>query len=159
MRKKPDKETARKGRMGFVTNRMSDEVYNQLNSKAQKNQLSKYINELVEKDLNNRSAVEHNQNMNGKINELEQKIDNLEQLLIRIIEKAESREQRTMELLNGQYEIIYDQWELFNEQIDKTLQLFSRHSLLYVASALSWIESLYSVTPNSNQLRTSTNSI
>ena len=30
----PEKKAPRKERMGFVTNRMSDEVYNHLNSKA-----------------------------------------------------------------------------------------------------------------------------
>lgn len=45
------KQVQRKGRMGIVTNRMSDEVYARLDEKAQKNELSQYIIQLVEKDL------------------------------------------------------------------------------------------------------------
>lgn len=43
----------RKARMGIVTNKMSDEVYHHLEQKAKNNELSQYIIQLVEKDLQN----------------------------------------------------------------------------------------------------------
>lgn len=43
----------RKARIGIVTNKMSEQVYNHLEQKAQTNELSQYIISLVEKDLRN----------------------------------------------------------------------------------------------------------
>ncbi|MEC1157706.1 MULTISPECIES: hypothetical protein [Cytobacillus] len=43
----------RKARIGIVTNKMSEQVYNHLEQKAQTNELSQYIISLVEKDLQN----------------------------------------------------------------------------------------------------------
>ncbi|WP_281998853.1 hypothetical protein [Priestia flexa] len=51
MGKKNGKGRERKTRMGIVTNKMSDEVYEQLDSKALANELSKYLIQLVERDL------------------------------------------------------------------------------------------------------------
>ncbi len=49
--KKNGKVKERRTRMGIVTNKMSDEVYEQLASKAQENELSKYLIQLVQRDL------------------------------------------------------------------------------------------------------------
>lgn len=51
LKKKTGIKKDRRGRMGIVTNTMSDEVYSYLQQKAKRNELSKYIIKLVEMDM------------------------------------------------------------------------------------------------------------
>lgn len=157
MKKESEKKTIRKGRMGIGTNRMSDEVYNLLSSKAQTNQLSKYIIELVEKDINNRDILEREQLINAKMDDLERKIDTMDRLLTRTKEKLENTTNQSA----GKYETTQDQKAEHSverasqlaEQVQQSLLLLNRQSLLFLSSAVRMVESWYSIQPWSERSR------
>lgn len=155
MKKESEQKTIRKGRMGIGTNRMSDEVYNLLSSKAQSNQLSKYIIELVEKDINNRYILEREQLINEKMDDLERKIDTMDRLLTRTKEKLEnvtnqsaSKYETTQE---QKAEHSVDNLNQLVEQVQQGLLLLNRQSLLFLSSAVRIVESWYSIKPRSEK--------
>jgi 6-phosphogluconolactonase/glucosamine-6-phosphate isomerase/deaminase len=51
-----DTKNKRRARIGIVTGKMPDAVYERLNRKAEKSQLTQYIIELVERDLANETV-------------------------------------------------------------------------------------------------------
>lgn len=65
----------RKARIGIVTNKMSDDVYNQLMKKAGKNELSQYIISLVEKDLNQSFVDEQFQMVKSELSDIYKQIN------------------------------------------------------------------------------------
>lgn len=157
MKSNSEKKTARKGRMGFVTNRMSDEVYDMLNSKAQKNQLSQYIIELVEKDINNRYILEREQLMNEKMDDLEYKIDTMDRLLDTTKERIkDAKNQNTDKYENSQEQKGIDssgKTDQLTEQIQKNILFLNRQSYLFLSSAVRMVESWYSIEPRSERYR------
>lgn len=157
MKSNSEKKTTRKGRMGIVTNRMSDEVYNMLNSKAQKNQLSQYIIELVEKDINNRYILEREKMVSEKMDDLERKIDTMDRLLDTTKEQIDIAKNQDTD----RYETIQEQkWEHsskktdhLTEQIQKNILFINRQSYLLLSSAVQMVESWYSIEPHSDKYR------
>lgn len=157
MKSKSEKKTTRKGRMGIATNRMSDEVYNMLNSKAQKNQLSQYIIELVEKDINNRYILEREKLMNEKMDALERKIDTMDRLLDTTKERIEDAKNLNID----KYEATQEQkgkhssekTDQITEQIQKSMLFLNRQSFLLLSSAVRMVESWYSFEPRSEKYR------
>ncbi|MFS8630288.1 MAG: hypothetical protein LOD92_03835 [Bacillales bacterium] len=150
MQKNTEKRQDRKERMGFVTNRMSDEVYNQLNSKAQKNQLSKYINELVKRDLNGWKS-NGNEEIGNKITELEKKMNSIEQMLIQMAENLKNgaaNENTTVNenpaQTNGQYAVM---WGLFEKQLQKNFEFFHKQHRMFIFALNNWVNSWFSYAP------------
>ena len=67
----------RKARMGIVTNRMSEEVYSKLNEKAKNNDLSNYVIQLVEKDLQDEFLKEQFSVVKQNVGEFDEKLNDL----------------------------------------------------------------------------------
>lgn len=67
----------RKTRMGIVTNKMSEEVYNHLEKKAQTNELSQYIIKLVEKDLQDTFLKDQFEMVKGELENMYKTIDKM----------------------------------------------------------------------------------
>lgn len=157
MKSNSEKKTVRKGRMGIVTNRMSDEVYNMLNSKAQKNQLSQYIIELVQKDINNRYILEREQLMNEKMDDLERKIDTMDRLLdttkeqIMIANNQDTNRYEATQEQKGEH--LSEKTDQLTEQIQKSMLFLNRQSYLLFSSAVRMVESWYSIEPRSEKCR------
>lgn len=68
------KEQKRRTRFGIVTNRMSDKVYNLLDEKGKSNELTQYIIDLVEKDIEEQETQEKVNSVNNILDKLEDRI-------------------------------------------------------------------------------------
>lgn len=78
----------RKARIGIVTNKMSDIVYNHLDQKAQSNELSQYIISLVEKDLQHSFLQEQFSLVKSELEDMHSTINKMKKVF-RQEEKAE----------------------------------------------------------------------
>lgn len=70
----------RKARIGIVTNKMSEQVYNHLEQKAQTNELSQYIISLVEKDLQNSFLQEQFTLVKSELEEMHSTINKMKKV-------------------------------------------------------------------------------
>lgn len=86
--------------MAVVTNTMTDEVYEFLEKKANANKFTRYIIELVEKDMEQESYQIQMDKMKTSLNELQSKIEQINEQLNNKDDRPKGFEQESLLNLN-----------------------------------------------------------